>query len=219
MEASGYDLPQEIRDYLNEIAGFLPEQDQKVLGNLTREAIRNSAKSKKEKVDELNKQMSKLLKSTGLENSKMFVKDRYGNSQSAMHNVGYVLDTASSKMKQSFNGEYVMITPQELASSYLTLEEEVLIKNLDELKNFEEFKNDPKTKDVAKNFHEIERELNARAKAEHMNTILINAKNALSSETEVNFSELISYLNDLQQMNTRIIERATKYVEKFYFRY
>ena len=219
MEASGYDLPQEIRDYLNEIAGFLPEQDQKVLGNLTREAIRNSAKSKKEKVDELNKQMSKLLKSTGLENSKMFVKDRYGNSQSAMHNVGYVLDTASSKMKQSFNGEYVMITPQELASSYLTLEEEVLIKNLDELKNFEEFKNDPKTKDVAKNFHEIERELNARAKAEHMNTILINAKNALSSETEVNFSELISYLNDLQQMNTRIIERATKYVEKFDFRY
>ena len=135
-----------------------------------------------------------------LENSKMFVKDRYGNTQSAMHNVGYVLDTASSKMKQSFNGEYVMITPLELASSYLTFEEEELIKNLDELKNFEEFRNDPKTKDVAKNFHEIERELNARAKAEHMNTILINAKNALNSETEVNFSQLIDYLNELQKI-------------------
>lgn len=218
MESDTYSLPEHILDSLNAIAAFLPENEQKELTSLVREAVRNSSKGKKEKVDELNKQITKLLKNAGIENSKLFVHDRYGNTlSSAPIGLDYALDKASSQLKQQFKGEFFIITPGELEDNYLSLTEEVMLKELNEIRNDEAFNKDPDLEGVCKHYYELEREFKARAKAEQMNLLISNTVTDLSRETTVDFSKVIDYLNKLSKMNQRLIERATKYIEQYNF--
>lgn len=209
-----YSFPENIQGYFNNISSYLEENEIDDLRNTVNGTLKNTNRGKKENIKKAATEVNGLLSKLKLSDNKFLIYDGFN------YKTTLSFESAAKKLENSsldnLTPNYVSIKKADSKDS-LPSNENQLIAKIEEMIANKSLEQNKYTDDIVANIKDIKESLVSKEKNNKLLLLLSNAITELKKIDEIDVSQIIVFLNNLEIKYKKDLEKIEKYLSKFNF--
>ena len=214
VNSDGYELPQALLNELKKLGSLLEKNEVEELRNNLSDAFKTYNEPKKNAINEYELEIKKLLTQLKLNEQRIRIYD-YSVDDDRKNTYEDLVTILSREKRNELSLKYMFISSRSSEETYLTLDEEQRLNDLEEIRTNGRLIEDERVKEIIANYSKIKNAFYERAKAREIASSTTSAISDMQDITEVNFKQMIGYLQKLNDNYKKVVDANTKLLNKY----
>lgn len=212
---NSFKLPTSLKDDLGNLLSLLPIEQAKELCNLINDALKKDNSSARDEINQLAESALSLINEINVDNPSFSIYDSLDKMTQEKSTFTKVVEVLRKRKIEKTRESDMVLMPKSKKSVSLSLSDDTLLKNLEEILKSGEKNKHKDIKDALNDYSKIKEAIINKNRYNQITLNLANIIADLSKISQLDLKDTILYLNKLQNMYTKELEKLTKFLANY----